>query len=914
MSEHDLSNTTTNPQHALILKLIQEKVAAKLDDLENNRNSNDSLLETLQAEIKELIESGTNINNSLQKPEIVEGSGSPKAKPGVKINTDENAQSHVPKSKVPSTAKEAKTGSTEEKDAAADAKGRRPSHPVGKSDKPQSLNNLTEEKKVEATPKTTKKTTEPPKTATKTTTEKEAPKKNEKPEKPAVKKGTTDTKKKEEGHEEEKHEEGDNAADQDQPPEVLALRDANKSLKALSSKELSEIAALSKAPAHVEKVVGAVLTVIGEKEAWINAKKVLKSADFTKKLIKVNPESLSATVIKKVRGVLGEPDNQEDNIVKFSATAVIFVKWLNCLIKVRDLKKGPESAAEIPEKENAPEEKIEHKEEGHTEHAEEKKEEHANAEVVADKDENSEEALIEACKNALKPLDFNKVQMATATPNPPPKLVKVFEAICIILGEKASWDNAKKVAKLKDFLKKLENLKPEAVNAKNFTKAKQVIADEGLKPEAFEKGNAAVKQLCQWVTSFMKLRELKAGPEGAEAHEGNEEHNNEHAEEKKEGEKEEKDAKDSAKKDVKKGAEPKKESKKPVVTAPKKDEKKDDKTAKGKPAKKDEKKDEKKEGETGEEKAEHAEEKKEEGEAKHGEDATKKDVKKGTTAKTGTDAKTTSTRPSTTTKKDEKKEKEDKAKDAKKEDKGKDKEKEKAPKEEKKTAPTKPAETKKTEKQTAKPELKAILDTITGNDLKELIALAKPVAQILDTVNLVSLLIQGKENAWTDLGKAYLSNTVTLHKALNINLSTIPQENIDAVNKKITDSNLDEAILKKKSSACVALFKWVKEAIKISEQSKHDAEEAKEQNGVAHAHEEGHETHEAVKKEGEAEAHAEPHVESHAEPHLNGEQAHSGDNHHQEEAEKKEEEPAKAEEEEKKKEINLEEAFEKLSE
>ena len=117
MSEHDTSSTTTNEQHALILKLIQERVAAKLEDLENNRNSNDSLLETLKAEITVLLDSGNNINNTIPKPEVVDESQTPKSKLGVKINTDEKAIADTPKTKIPSTTKEAKTGQIEGKDS-----------------------------------------------------------------------------------------------------------------------------------------------------------------------------------------------------------------------------------------------------------------------------------------------------------------------------------------------------------------------------------------------------------------------------------------------------------------------------------------------------------------------------------------------------------------------------------------------------------------------------------------------------------------------------------------------------------------------------------------------------------------------------------------------------------------------------
>lgn len=113
----DTTNTTTNEQHAVILKLIQERITAKLEDLENNRNSNDSLLDTLKAEINDLLESGNNINNSLPKPEVADESSIPKPNPGAKTTTDDKAKGNATQPKTPATTKEVKTGHVEGKDS-----------------------------------------------------------------------------------------------------------------------------------------------------------------------------------------------------------------------------------------------------------------------------------------------------------------------------------------------------------------------------------------------------------------------------------------------------------------------------------------------------------------------------------------------------------------------------------------------------------------------------------------------------------------------------------------------------------------------------------------------------------------------------------------------------------------------------
>lgn len=84
----------------------------------------------------------------------------------------------------------------------------------------------------------------------------------------------------------------------------------------------------------------------------------------------------------------------------------------------------------------------------------------------------------------------------------PPAMVElVLKACCLILGEKESWDDAKKkILSRLDILDVLSSFKAGTMNDKQVKKLKDTyLNDPDFDPDKVQKVSAAAKGLCIWV-------------------------------------------------------------------------------------------------------------------------------------------------------------------------------------------------------------------------------------------------------------------------------------------------------------------------------------------------------------------------------------------------------------------------------
>jgi len=174
MSEAD-THALSNPKEAAILKLIQEKIAARLTQIENEHATNDTTIKGFQTEVDGYVELASRFVEELDK---IEAQAQENAKPNMSIDlSDDHTPSHGDK-KVPQTTRETKTGLLGK--AAGGKPGDTPKNGA-KSDKAQSLNEVPEEKKANANQKRPVPTPTP-----KVTNKADKVEKNEKPGVPKV--------------------------------------------------------------------------------------------------------------------------------------------------------------------------------------------------------------------------------------------------------------------------------------------------------------------------------------------------------------------------------------------------------------------------------------------------------------------------------------------------------------------------------------------------------------------------------------------------------------------------------------------------------------------------------------------------------------------------------------------------------
>ena len=85
--------------------------------------------------------------------------------------------------------------------------------------------------------------------------------------------------------------------------------------------------------------------------------------------------------------------------------------------------------------------------------------------------------------------------------NPPALVELVLKAVCLILGEKESWDDAKKkILGRMDILDVLGGFKASTMTEKQVKKLKEsYLNDPDFDPDKVVKVSAAAKNLCIWV-------------------------------------------------------------------------------------------------------------------------------------------------------------------------------------------------------------------------------------------------------------------------------------------------------------------------------------------------------------------------------------------------------------------------------
>eukprot|EP00960_Hanusia_phi_P070417 767305-Hanusia_phi.AAC.13 len=111
--------------------------------------------------------------------------------------------------------------------------------------------------------------------------------------------------------------------------------------------------------------------------------------------------------------------------------------------------------------------------------------------------EEAEPALLAAI-NALNSLTKSDITEVKSFAKPPPLVQTTMEAVCVLLGRKADWENSKKLLGESDFIQKLMNYEKDNIDPKRLKSLAKYISMEDFNPDSVGKVSKAARGLCMW--------------------------------------------------------------------------------------------------------------------------------------------------------------------------------------------------------------------------------------------------------------------------------------------------------------------------------------------------------------------------------------------------------------------------------
>ena len=110
---------------------------------------------------------------------------------------------------------------------------------------------------------------------------------------------------------------------------------------------------------------------------------------------------------------------------------------------------------------------------------------------------------LESAVKALKSLTKADITEVKSFPKPPEAVRIVMEAVCVLLGEKESWDSAKAVLSKSDFMERLTTYDKDNIPESRLKKLRrEYINHELMQPEKVKTVSAAGLGLCLWARAM----------------------------------------------------------------------------------------------------------------------------------------------------------------------------------------------------------------------------------------------------------------------------------------------------------------------------------------------------------------------------------------------------------------------------
>ncbi|OWZ16518.1 Dynein heavy chain [Phytophthora megakarya] len=110
-----------------------------------------------------------------------------------------------------------------------------------------------------------------------------------------------------------------------------ALNAAVAALDSLDKKDITEVKGFVKPPQAVQVVMEAVCIMLGEKADWDNSKRILSRNTFMSELKEYDKDSISPTILKKIRKYIENPDFAVEEVRKVSHAAMSLCMWVHAI-------------------------------------------------------------------------------------------------------------------------------------------------------------------------------------------------------------------------------------------------------------------------------------------------------------------------------------------------------------------------------------------------------------------------------------------------------------------------------------------------------------------------------------------------------------------------------------------------------
>ncbi|KAA8595375.1 hypothetical protein FQN60_012510 [Etheostoma spectabile] len=125
-------------------------------------------------------------------------------------------------------------------------------------------------------------------------------------------------------------------------------------------------------------------------------------------------------------------------------------------------------------------------------------------EIAADAQRDLDEALpaLEGANQALNSLDKADISEIKVFTKPPDMVMTVMEAVCILLGCKPDWPNAKQLLGDANFLKRLTDYNKDNIKPQILQKLQKYINNPDFIPEKVEKVSKSCRSMCMWVRAM----------------------------------------------------------------------------------------------------------------------------------------------------------------------------------------------------------------------------------------------------------------------------------------------------------------------------------------------------------------------------------------------------------------------------
>lgn len=110
---------------------------------------------------------------------------------------------------------------------------------------------------------------------------------------------------------------------------VLPMIDAAvKALDALNKKDIAEVKSYGRPPMKIEKVMEAVLILLGKEPTWENAKKVLSESTFLNDLKNFDRDHISERILKRIGLYTKNPELEPDKVAVVSVACKSLMLWI----------------------------------------------------------------------------------------------------------------------------------------------------------------------------------------------------------------------------------------------------------------------------------------------------------------------------------------------------------------------------------------------------------------------------------------------------------------------------------------------------------------------------------------------------------------------------------------------------------